>query len=231
MTGNICHIRARSKKGPRYDPKQTDEERHSYENLILMCARHSKLIDSEPKTYTVEVLGKMKAVHEQRYGSIELAQSDVLKAEALLTEYRAVHITAGGHVMLNSAGAVQATNVTIKHTKGSVKILPASGSLGSSVVCRNYAKHLIDQYNDFASQQAGRKGFSHAVIYRLIKNRFKADWERLPLVRFHDLVEYLHDRIDQTRLGRINRGKGIKNCSTFDEYRRRYAGDTEASGA
>src|SRR5687768_11697745 len=35
VTGIICHIKARSKGGPRYDSKQSDEERHAYPNLIL----------------------------------------------------------------------------------------------------------------------------------------------------------------------------------------------------
>lgn len=231
MTGTVCHIKARGRKGPRYDPKQTAEERHSYANLVLMCARHSKLVDADAKTYTVDILGEMKAVHEQRNGSIDLSKSDALKAEALLNDYRTVHITAGGHVMLNSPGAVQATSVTIKNTKGSVKTLPAPGSLGSDVVRRNYVKHLIDRYNDFARKQTGRKEFSHAAIYGWIKKRYKADWERIPLVCFDDLVERLHDRIDHTQLGSINRGKGIKNYSTFDEYRKTYAGDTDACGA
>jgi hypothetical protein len=230
VTGIVCHIRARSSGGPRYDPGQNVEDRHGYANLILMCARHSKLIDSDPNSYTVDILGKMKAAHEQKNGSIELSKSDALKVEALLRDYRTVYINAGGHVMLNSPGAVQATNVTIKNTKSSMKFVPAEGSLGSDVVHRNYAKHLIDRYNEFASKQAGRKEFSHAVIYRLIKNKYKADWERMPLACFDDLVMYLHDRIDRTQLGRINRAKGIKNYSTLDEYRRRYAGDADGVG-
>jgi hypothetical protein len=196
-----------------------------------MCGRHSKLIDSDPDTYTVDILGRMKAVHEQRNGSIELSRSDAPKVEALLRDYRTVYINAGGHVMLNSPGAVQATNVTIKNAKSSLKSVPAQGSLGSDVVRRNYVKHLIDRYNDFASKQTGRKEFSHGAIYRLVKNKYKADWERMPLACFDDLVMFLHDRIDRTQLGRINRGKGFKNYSTLDEYRIRYAGDADRVGA
>ncbi len=230
VTGVLCHIKARNPGGPRYDLEQSNVERHGFANLILLCARHSKLIDSDPKTYTGEVLQRMKAIHEERNGSIELTQSDALKAEALVNAYRAVYITAGGHVMLNSPGAVQATNVTIKKTKRSVKVLPAQGSLGSDVVRRNYVRHLIDRYNDFASNQIGRDRFSYGFIYRFIKSRFKADWERIPLERFDDLIYLLQHRIDGTQLGRINRGKGIKNYSTFDEYRGTYAGGTAAGG-
>jgi hypothetical protein len=92
-------------------------------------------------------------------------------------------------------------------------------------------KHLIDRYNEFANKQTGRTQFSYAAIYMIIKRGFKADWERIPLTRFDDLAQLLHDRIDGTQLGRINRGRGVKNYSTFDEYRRTYAGETDPEGA
>jgi hypothetical protein len=231
VTGIVCHIKARSKKGPRYDSKQTDEERHGLSNLILLCGRHSKLIDSEPKKYTAESLGAMKAAHEKRYGSIEITQADARKAEGLLAEYRTIYITAGGHVMLNSPGAIQATNVTIKSARRSVKTLPAEGSLGSDVVRRNYVKHLIDRYNEYASDQPRKGKFSYGAIYTPIKKEFKADWERIPLARFDDLVRFMQARIDKTRLARINLGKGIKNYSTFEEYGVKYAGVASSAGA
>jgi hypothetical protein len=218
VTGIVCHICARSKGGPRFDAKQTDEDRHGYANLILMCARHSKLIDSDPKAYPVDLLQQMKAAQETN-GSIELSKSDACKAEALLKDYRAIYITAGGHVMLNSPGSIQADNVTIRQTKGSSKFLPIEGSLGADLVRRNYAKHLIDRYNDFASKQTGRTGYSFAAIYGIIKKHFKADWERIPVTRFDELVDFLQGRIDRTQLGSINRGKGIKNFSNFDDYK------------
>jgi len=219
VTGIVCHIKARSKGGSRYDPKQTPEQRHSFDNLVLMCARHSKVIDSDPNTYTVELLQDMKARHE-RTGSIEITHADAVKAEALLQDYRGFQITAGGHVMVGSPGGFQGT-MNIKTTKSSVKVMPAQGALGSDALRRNYVKHLIDRYNEFASKQRGRAAFSFAVIYSHIKKRFKADWERVLLVQFDDLVLLLQTRIDKTQLGSINRGKGIPNYSTFDEYRRK----------
>ena len=121
--------------------------------------------------------------------------------------------------MVNSPGSIQADNVTIKHTKGSPKFLPIEGSIGADLIRRNYVKHLIDRYNDFASKQTGRRRFSFVAIYSIIKKRFKADWERIPVTRFDELVDFVQARINRTQLGCINRGKGIKNFSTFDDYR------------
>ena len=38
--GQVCHIEAAMPDGERYNPKQTDEERRSYENLLILCYQH-----------------------------------------------------------------------------------------------------------------------------------------------------------------------------------------------
>jgi hypothetical protein len=222
ITGIICHICARSKGGPRFDATQSDEDRHGYGNLILLCARHSKVVDSDPARYSVESLKQWKLVHEKN-GSIELSKSDAAKAEALLAGYKSIYVNAGGNVMLNSPGAIQAERVTVQQRGAKPKFLPIEGSLGSDLPRRNYVKHLIDRYNDFASKQPGRTTFAFPAIYSSIKSKFKADWERVPLTRFEELTNFLHAKINRTQLGSINRGKGIKNFSSFEEYKREYS--------
>lgn len=219
-TGTVCHIKARSKGGPRYDPKQTSEERRSFGNLILMCARHGKLIDSDPKTYTIEVLQSMKA-EQERKGFFDLSTTEEAMARSLFKEFRSLHIHAGGHVMVGSPGAVQGTTVNIKTTKSKIKVMPAEGTIASDALRRNYVKYLIDRYNDFAGKQLRKKEFTYAAIYTYIKKQFRADWERILLIQFDALVSLLHTRIDKTQLGRINCGKGIGNYLSFDDYRDR----------
>lgn len=223
VTGIVCHIAARSKGGPRYDSKQTDEQRHAFQNLILMCGRHSKLIDSEPKHYTDKALYEFKTTHEKR-GGIELSQSDARKAELLLKDYRAIYITAGGHVMFNSPGSVQAERVVIKNQKRTVKVLPPDGTIGSDASRCSYTKHLIDRYNEFASQQPGRK-FSFAAVYSMIKKRFGAKWEMISLHQFDAVTSLLQQRIDKTRQGSINRGKGFPSYSNYEDYLKKYRGE------
>lgn len=83
VTGRICHIKAQEPGGPRYDPNQTGDERHAYENLVLMCPIHHDVIDSDPESYTVERLLEIKANHEKGHsGGHEL--SDML-VNALIT--------------------------------------------------------------------------------------------------------------------------------------------------
>ncbi|MEI7810664.1 MAG: hypothetical protein WCI41_03905 [bacterium] len=62
--GKICHIKAKSIGGKRYDPKQTEEERNGFENLILMCPIHHDVIDNDDISYTVERLLEIKKEHE-----------------------------------------------------------------------------------------------------------------------------------------------------------------------
>jgi hypothetical protein len=65
VVGKICHIKAKNEGGPRYDPNQTTEERHSHDNLILLCGRHHDVIDDDEDAYTVEYLHRLKERHEQ----------------------------------------------------------------------------------------------------------------------------------------------------------------------
>src|ERR1051326_3838680 len=222
ITGVICHIKAARPGGPRYDHEQTEEDRHSFSNLILLCARHSKIIDSEPQRYPVSRLLEMKHNHEPK-GTVEISEFDRRMAELLLKSYPAAHISAGGHVMIGSPGAIQTSNLTIKNQKRKPAIIPPAGSVGSSLSHRNYLQHLIDRYNEFASQQPGRK-FNYAAIYTRIKARFGAAWNFASLERFDDIVAFLQRNIDRTRLGSINRSKGIPNFSLFTEYRQKYEG-------
>ena len=62
----LCHIEAANKGGQRYNPKQTDEERRSQENLLLLCYAHHRETDDEIE-YTVERLKEIKNAHEQQF--------------------------------------------------------------------------------------------------------------------------------------------------------------------
>lgn len=66
ILAEVCHICAQNDQGPRFDASQTPEERHSFENLILLCSVHHKLIDARENlsTYTAQYLYAMKAKHE-----------------------------------------------------------------------------------------------------------------------------------------------------------------------
>ena len=64
--GEMAHIKGNKPGSNRYDASQSDEERDSYGNLILLCPTHHTLIDKpeNESSYTVEKLHEMKIKHE-----------------------------------------------------------------------------------------------------------------------------------------------------------------------
>ena len=65
IVGEECHIVAREKNGPRGISDLDEEQRDKYNNLLLLCSVHHKLIDDQPITYPIEKLLQMKINHEE----------------------------------------------------------------------------------------------------------------------------------------------------------------------
>ena len=59
-----CHIVSSRPNGPRYDPSYPQEKLNTYDNLILLCRVHHKMLDDQYESYTVDILRRMKANHE-----------------------------------------------------------------------------------------------------------------------------------------------------------------------
>lgn len=59
-----CHIISAREGGPRHDPMYPKEKLDSYENLILLCRVHHKMVDDQQDTYTTDILRQMKSNHE-----------------------------------------------------------------------------------------------------------------------------------------------------------------------
>lgn len=60
----IAHNIASSPAGPRGDVLLSHERSNDLDNLLLLCAKHHKLVDDKPEMYTVEKLKAMKIKHE-----------------------------------------------------------------------------------------------------------------------------------------------------------------------
>jgi hypothetical protein len=63
--GVAAHITAASPGGPRFDSTMSPEKRKSGENGIWMCQNCAKLIDSDEKRYTVDLLREWKKFSEE----------------------------------------------------------------------------------------------------------------------------------------------------------------------
>lgn len=101
LYGFIAHIVADSPGGPRGDPIRSPELAKKLENLMLMCARHHKLIDTDaPDEHPEPVLLEMKQAHETR-----------IEINSGIDEERASHVvrfgaTIGNHEALVSTQAI-----------------------------------------------------------------------------------------------------------------------------
>jgi hypothetical protein len=128
VTAEICHIEAQNSKGPRYNPAQTDEERHGFDNLLLLCGDHHKVIDADPATYTVERLREIRAAHEGRQVKGVEPSDDVV--QRLLANVRIAGDVSGqlgiGHDVVQ-IGEISGdgTSVTITHQNPARKPPPS----------------------------------------------------------------------------------------------------------
>ena len=77
VVGQVCHIKGEKPSAPRYDSTQTDLERHGFDNLIVLCNIHHKVIDDNWQTYPIDRLLKMKADHESRLEGKEPIDEEV----------------------------------------------------------------------------------------------------------------------------------------------------------
>ena len=65
LVGEECHIVARELNGPRGNSDIPIDQRDEYDNLILLCCVHHKLIDDQVNTYDIAYLKKTKTDHER----------------------------------------------------------------------------------------------------------------------------------------------------------------------
>lgn len=69
VVGDECHIVGKTPDSARYRDDLTIDP-DSYDNLIVLCKTHHKLIDGQPVHFTEEILITLKSNHEQRIQTI-----------------------------------------------------------------------------------------------------------------------------------------------------------------
>ena len=61
-----AHIVGVGRQGPRSKAAPLSDNIDSVENLLLLCGEHHRIVDNNPRIYSVEVLAKYKADHEAK---------------------------------------------------------------------------------------------------------------------------------------------------------------------
>jgi len=131
----------------------------------------------------------------------------------------ALHVSGGS---LTAANVHVGDRVTVRMSRGGKRPTAyPEGCIGANLAKRNYVKYLVERYNRYREADAsfGRQArFHYSVLFKSIESHFKAPAYFIDESRFGELVDYLHDRVDNTILGRMNHKRGIRNYESFDEY-------------
>lgn len=65
VVGEECHIVSGQKNGPRFDGNYSEDRTDAYDNLILLCRNHHKMVDDQHETFTADLLCQIKTNHEK----------------------------------------------------------------------------------------------------------------------------------------------------------------------
>lgn len=223
VLGEICHIRAQSVGGPRFDPLLRNDMLHSEENLILLCSVHHKIVDDDAVAYDILTLQGMKSSHISSVVPTSLANVDLF-CRLLQNRMKAAITVAenSGNVAINSPGVTQGQIINIQQSKGRVVVAPPAGTLGANPDFASYIGYLISRYNKFASMEKSRSTrFNFAAISRNLENELGCTWKLASEDKFQDAIDYLIRRIERTRQARLNKSRGYLRFSTFEEHVRK----------
>ena len=222
--GEMCHIRARRKNGPRFDPTLTLTERDDFPNLLLLCRTCHKIVDSDPAKYTPDLLSDFKSLHE-RSGDCEISPEIASDALTLLqpriTGDRTSATVRGAGVAVAVGGDNMAPiNITTtRSTKQRASKYPAN-SIGADANLCGYIDYLfglgIEYWDGVDDMNAGRLGRKIKVRFRL-KSKTR---NHLSVDRFKDLASFIvTDILATSPAGKRHIRNGTKLCRSFEEWR------------
>lgn len=110
-------------------------------------------------------------------------------------------------------------NLTIKMTGKKAPSIQPLDVVGANVEMRAYLEYLVSRYMDWRMDGIKRgidtRPFHPSMIHRDIKREFGARTYLVPQGRFQDLVDYLHERINDTIKGRNN---PHRNFHSYEEH-------------
>jgi hypothetical protein len=193
FVGQFCHIEAAEKGGERYNPDQTDEERRSIDNLILLCANHH-IVTNDTEKYDIAFLKQMKRNHERQFIDKPYVPSEVTLAEI---------------------GAV--VDESVRRATIRSGVTPYSDAEFAQDMAQ-IQTDTKDQLHNFqfrfghsgsAMQQAGMALQKEATKKRIIFQRKKAASDRMYELRRQDIIDDHAERVEAVNRGLRERGMGF----------------------
>ncbi|MCL5801194.1 MAG: hypothetical protein M1283_01445 [Gammaproteobacteria bacterium] len=160
VTGRISHIKGRRPRGPRHDPLQDDDERHGFDNLILLCPIHHDVVDDDEVSYSVARLSEIKRSHETSVHT-EPEPSDEIASQFLAT----FHVSGPGSTVVsshNQTGGITAgtLNITVApEPKPQPPELPScflpAADAFSALITRNFLFEFDGPKSDYVELLSG----------------------------------------------------------------------------
>ena len=180
------------------------DDPHRAENIIYICKNcHGKI--------TAGVISESDVVLKKRIISYEHMVNTGNSRSG-----KVISVTGG----INTGTIANEVHFHSKNPR-QTKVAPPPGAIASDAIKRNYLKHLIDRYHNYAQQEKG-KDFKYQVFYQSIIRKFGAKWDMIPIDQFNEVCLFVQNRIDKTVTGRKNKAKNQKTYSLFHEYLDKY---------
>lgn len=189
-----------------FEVHHIDEDRsnNDFANLLFLCPLcHSKITKGDIHR---DEITRLKAKLMAKNGETSQMSGKVINFRARVEN-----------------AVVGDNNKIVFNVRKPVKSKYPEGSIGFDNHKANYVSYLVSRYHEYKEYEVGKENMRYGIFLSGIKKRFKVGKTRtvynIPETRFGELVEYIQNRIDETKLAKINRGKWqLKNYESFDEY-------------
>jgi len=223
VVGEICHIRARRKNGPRFDLSITLKQRNDFSNLILLCGTCHKRVDASPAIFTAELLTDIKTIHESA-GGVEVTDETRKQAEVFIAHLKSkkkTTATVNGSGVAVSIGRDNFGKITIKQssTNKQQNSKYPNNSIGADANLSGYVEYLVDLANKY---WAGVPNMSPGRIGSKIKRKFRLGKRtrlHLGVQRFDELVEFLIAGVlTPSPAGKKHTRNSTRLCRSFEEW-------------
>lgn len=231
VLAEICHIRARRKGGPRYDPLLSEQQKNAAANLIILCPTCHTLVDKDKTgAFSVDWLETIKATHE-RGGAIEISAREARFALEILSRFKARTARRKTNIVRSSAshGGIAVSIGRDNHGTINLKTGANKGprgyranSIGADAKLSGYIDYLVELYVTYMSPTGRDEDSLRGQIGKNIKRKFRIKSRTrndIPAERFWDVVKFICDTLAITPLGKKHIKRGTRLCSTFDEWR------------
>ena len=141
IIGDECHIVAKHKSTSRW--MEEFQDRDGYENIILMCKIHHKMIDSLSETFTVDILKHMKNEHEsnisERLKNKEI-EPLIIKDSFFNTEVKNADKAVGMEVNRPAQLSNVKSNLKVENVKEAIGFSTNQGMHSILAFCKNCNK-------------------------------------------------------------------------------------------